>query len=57
MIGNLDYAQNMTKKLQDYESIGIIPWDNLIITTDSIDGKINIKHITTIISNMLILKE
>lgn len=57
MIGNLKYSKNMIKKLNDYESIGIIPWDNLIITTDSIDGKINIKHITTIISNMLIVKE
>ena len=57
MIGNLDYSQNMLKKLKTYESIGIIPWDNLVITTDSIDGRINIRHIKTIISNMLIAQD
>lgn len=57
MIGNRDYSQNMIKKLKNYESIGIIPWDNLIITTDSMDGRINIRHIRTIISNMLTAQE
>lgn len=57
LTGNLEYSQNMTKKLKAYESIGITPWDNLIVTTESIDGKINVRYITTIISNMLIAKE
>lgn len=57
MLNDVDYSQNMVKKLRAYEDVGIIPWDNLIVTTDSIDGRINIKHIKTIIINMLMTSE
>ena len=52
MTGDEDYSRNMKAKLKTYEDFGIYPWDNLIVTTDSKDGRINLKHIRAIIDNM-----
>ncbi len=40
-------------KLSQYEKIGIVPWDNLIVTYDTEDGILNMPHIESEIVNKL----
>lgn len=55
MPGNKKYMDNHKRKLEIYESIGIVPWDNLIVTYDSKDGNLDLKIIESEINNRLIL--
>lgn len=32
------YRKRNTKRLRDYEEFGIVPWDNLIVTYDTVEG-------------------
>ena len=47
------YADRHERKMKIFESVGIVPWKNLIITYD-IDGVINIPLIKSIIENDVI---
>ena len=40
-------------KLSQYEKMGIVPWDNLIVTYDTEDGILNMPHIESEIVNKL----
>ena len=33
-----DYRKRNTKRLKDYKEFGIVPWDNLIVTYDTVEG-------------------
>ena len=47
------YADRHRRKMSVFESLGIFPWKNLIVTYD-IDGTINIPMIISIIENEVI---
>ncbi len=32
------YREDNKKKLREYEEAGIVPWDNLIVTYDTVEG-------------------
>lgn len=55
MPGDEKYMANHKRKLEVYESLGIVPWDNLIITYDSKEGNLDLKIIESEISSKLIL--
>ena len=55
MPGDKKYMENHKRKLEVYESLGIVPWDNLIITYDSKEGNLDLKIIESEISSKLIL--
>ena len=38
MMDDPDYRKKNEIRLKDYEKAGIVPWDNLIITYDTIEG-------------------
>ena len=46
------YRRNNREKLGWYESSGIVPWDNLIVTYDK-DGAIDLKYIEAIVQAVL----
>ena len=50
-----EYLRKQRKKEELYTSIGIVPWDNLIVTYDSKDGNIDIRIIESEIKNKLIV--
>ena len=54
MVNNSEYMDHCRRKLADYESAGIVPWDNLIITYDQPDGGINEKLIDAMIHGWLL---
>lgn len=49
-----DYRDYNKWKLSEYESIGIVPWKNLIITYDSTDGDLDVRIIDAEIRNRLL---
>ena len=51
---NEDYANAMLNKINDYHSAGIILWDNLIMTADSLEGSIDAKRINNMIKTVLL---
>ena len=55
MPGDKKYMENHKRKLEVYESLGIVPWDKLIITYDSKEGNLDLKIIESEISSKLIL--
>ena len=32
------YKRTNQQKLKEYEAVGIVPWDNLIVTYDTVEG-------------------
>lgn len=55
MPGNEKYMKHHKSKLDIYESLGIVPWDNLIVTYDSKDGNLDLRIIESEISNKLLV--
>lgn len=55
MPGNEKYMKHHKSKLDIYESLGIVPWDNLIVTYDSKDGNLDLRIIESEISNKLLI--
>lgn len=51
---NEDYANAMLNKINDYHSAGIVLWDNLIMTADSLEGSIDAKRINEMIKIVLL---
>ena len=49
------YRQHHKRKLEIYESGGIVPWDNLIVTYDRPDGSIDMEMIDAIIKSKLLI--
>lgn len=38
MMDNPFYKAKYKRKMKEYEEAGIVPWDNLIMTFDKVDG-------------------
>lgn len=53
-VNDEDYMKRNEIKLEVYERYGIVPWDNLIITYDTIDGGVNTPLIEAMIHAWLI---
>lgn len=53
-VSDLEYMRHNITKIEDYASVGIVPWDNLIITYSREDGGINEKLIDTMIHAWLL---
>src|SRR5665648_1005428 len=54
LIGNEEYAGTMLTKINDYYSDGIMLWDNLIMTSDSLEGSIDAMRINNMIKAVLL---
>ena len=54
MTADEGYVSYNRWKLSQYEKIGIVPWDNLIVTYDTEDGILNMPHIESEIVNKLL---
>jgi len=54
LMSNEDYANAMLHKIDDYHSAGIVLWDNLIMTSDSMEGSIDAKRIDNMIKMVLL---
>lgn len=54
LVNDRDYMTASRRKLEAYEDVGIVPWDNLIITYDQADGGINEKLIVAMIQGWLL---
>ena len=54
LVNDPEYMANCRKKFSAYETAGIVPWDNLIITYDQADGGINEKLIDAMIHGWLL---
>ncbi len=53
-VSDREYMQHNLTKLEDYADVGIVPWDNLIITYSREDGGINEKLIDAMIHAWLL---
>ncbi len=53
MPDNQAYMASHREKLRNYETAGIVPWKNLIVTYDEPDGTINIEIIKSEIQNKI----
>lgn len=54
MMTKEEYRERHKKKMDAFESAGIVPWDNLIVTYDDRYGNININLIISEIENKLL---
>ena len=54
MMENTEYRLHQKKKIEMYESMGFVPWDNLIVTYDTPDGLIDLRVIESEIQNKLL---
>lgn len=54
LMSDPDYRSRNLKKLRAYQKMGIVPWNNLIITYDTEDGAINSSIIEAEIRNKLV---
>ena len=54
LVNDHGYMEANKRKLSSYEDVGIVPWDNLIITYDQSDGGINEKLIDAMIQGWLL---
>lgn len=54
MMTNKNYRSHQKKKLEQYESLGYVPWDNLIITYDNEEGMIDLRVVESEIQNKLL---
>ena len=51
---NKEYMARHKRKMELYESVGIVPWDNLIVTYGDINGNIDVRAIESeLISKLL----
>ena len=53
-VNDRDYMKSNKRKFAAYEDIGIVPWDNLIITYSQMNGGINEKLIDAMIQGWLL---
>ena len=53
-VNNEQYMRDNKRKLDDYELYGIVPWSNLIITYDTVDGGVNAPLIEAMIHAWLL---
>ena len=53
LISNKKYMDKHWWKLQLYASVGIKPWDNLIVTYDDVNGSLNLPFVEAIIKSRL----
>lgn len=51
---NEEYMKHHKWKMNLYESVGIVPWKNLIVSYDGEDGTLNIAEIESVIKNKLL---
>ncbi len=51
---NEEYMKHHKWKMNLYESVGIVPWKNLIVSYDGADGTLNIAEIESVIRNRLL---
>ena len=49
-----NYRKKNAEKLAAYEELGIVPWDNLIVTYDK-DGSIDLRMAEAIIRSVLMV--
>ena len=56
MMSDPKYREYNTWKLGIYDEMGIVPWDNLIITYDAVDGAVNSAAIDAEIRNRLLIE-
>lgn len=54
LVNDLEYMRRHKWKMVMYESVGIVPWENLIVTYDDSDGNINTRIINAEIENKLL---
>lgn len=54
LMGNIKYRNHNKWKLSMYEQMGIVPWNNLIITYDTEDGGLSSSIIDAEIHNRLL---
>ena len=54
LINNKKYIEQHWWKLQLYASVGLRPWDNLIITYDDVNGSLNLPFIEAIVKCRLL---
>ena len=54
MMGDPDYREHNKIKIKDYESAGIVPWDNLILTYDPNGGDMRADIIEAVIQTRLL---
>lgn len=54
MLENEEYRRHHKWKMNLYESVGIVPWKNLIVSYDGTDGTLNIAEIESVIKNKLL---
>lgn len=54
MLGNQHYEEQMQKKLLEYISHGLMPWDQLILTTESNEDAFDAEYINKIIKILLL---
>ena len=54
MPGNEEYMKHHKWKMNLYESVGIVPWKNLIVTYDGEEGTLNLAEIESVIRNKLL---
>ena len=45
MTGNESYMRHHRWKLEQYESVGIVPWDNLLVTYNDAEGNFDLQRI------------
>lgn len=51
---NEEYMKHHKWKMNLYESVGIVPWKNLIVSYDGADGTLNIAELESVIKNKLL---
>ncbi len=54
LVNNRKYLDHHNWKISVYEGGGIAPWDNLIVTYDSVDGEMNVALVESEIRNKLL---
>lgn len=54
MPGDERYMKNHKWKMDLYESVGIVPWDNLIVTYDDIEGNLDLKVVESELRSKLL---
>lgn len=51
--GNQEYMKRHKRKLESYEEVGIVPWENLIVTYDDENGILNLAIVESEIANKI----
>jgi hypothetical protein len=54
MMDNYEYRIDNKRKIEEYEAVGIVPWKNLIITYDTVEGGLRADIIEMMIKAWLI---